>query len=141
VSFAPYGPEDLTKQEALRQRVEAAWECTAHPFAEYDPVDVRLERAGRTVAVAELKCHQYRIDAGFYISDHKLPRVRALATGFDVPGFLVAAFNDGHAYWVPVAEVRAVRIDWRARRDFYGNPEPAEWVAYLDWDPWQLLEE
>ena len=141
MTFAPYGPEDLAREAALRERVGRAWNCTPVPLAEYDPVDCRLERHKRTVAIAELKCHRYRIDTGFYISDHKPPAVRRLAAGFGVPGFLVAAFDDGRAYWVRIEQARAVKIDWRARRDYYGGPEPAEWVAYLDWRPWEPLIE
>ena len=139
--LAPYGPHDLDREAALRERVALAWKCTVVRFAELDVVDVRLERHGRTLAVAELKCRDRRYD-DLMISDHKPPALKRWAAGLGVPGFIVVEFNDdGAAIWADVADVRGIRLKWRARRDYYGNLEPAEWVVFLDYDPFRPLEE
>jgi hypothetical protein len=103
-------PEDHAAEEAAARRIEAAWGCRLHRFAQFDSIDWWAERDGKMVALVEIKTRSHGIGKypTVWLNVRKWLALSLGSTGLGVPAVFVVQFADTLRY-VNVAQVDASR--------------------------------
>jgi hypothetical protein len=101
-----------TANEALAQsRIESAWKCELHRFAELSPIDWYATRHGRVVAFVELKSRSHPVGKfpTVFLNLRKWTSLMLAQVGHGAPALFAVQWTNA-LRWVPVASIDASKM-------------------------------
>jgi len=99
--------EDVEKQRAVAERLEAFWNCEVLSHGALDDLDFTLSRDGKIVGHAELKCRGHNIETydTVFLALHKWLCLVLASVADGNPSYIVYRFDNGDLYWLDVCDV------------------------------------
>lgn len=128
-------PADQRAERETAAQLRAAWGWELSRFPALSEADWLAHKAGRIVAVVELKTrtHLYGRYDTYLLSAHKWVDVRALAHVWRVEPVLVIRFGNGELFWADLDVAKVVAVQLGGRRD-RGDPQDVEPCVHLPID-------
>jgi hypothetical protein len=99
-------PEDTANENALKARIEKAWDCELHHFGKLCAIDFYALRHNRMVALIEMKSRDYAIDRypTAMLNVRKWLALTLGQQGLGVPAYFIAGYHDA-ARWISIGNV------------------------------------
>lgn len=122
-----YDEQDRAHEQAVKQRLEQAWNCSIHFFGPAQPIDGYAAREAGVVAWFELKCRNVPKDKypTIYLSFRKWRDLVLTELHTDCPSIFVVDFSDALCYCnIRDVDARNIRILGRNDRGAPNDLEP-----------------
>lgn len=102
---------DLKSEDAIKNAVEQAWNCTLHHFGRLCPLDFYAVRDGRMVGIIEAKSRSHNASAfpTVFLNVRKWLALTMASVGLGVPALYVVRFLDGIRY-ISVHDIDAAEM-------------------------------